>query len=667
MLESRLIRRDLRSGLKVSLLINDCRLRLVAIQAKFFFSNFYPLFFCLILSSVKEFWLDVLKRFLASAGVAVVFGVISLVLFTLIFSFAFRPSERKIPEQAILVIDLTMNLTDRPTGFRFEDLAMDALADRTKPRHFHLREVTQAIRKAAGDDEIRGVFLTGSLQPSGYGCGYSALAELGESLNQFKKSKKPLLAYTVNPGLRDYFVLSHADRIYLNPYGMIEFGGMASQVTFFGNAFEEYGIGVQVARTGEFKGAVEPFLQDQLSESNRQQIQGFLDDRWGDYLLRISHNRKLSLEKLHEIPQESFLLNAEKAVLAGLVDKAAYFDEVVDRLNEIGVVDEETDSFVKVGLSEYLDRPRNMNEVLEIKEDERPAVSVVYLEGAILDGMGDDGVYVGGDEIASRLRTIRKDGKTKAVVLRVNSPGGSVTGAEAVRREVERVREEGIPVVVSMGSVAASGGYWVAARSDRIFARPETITGSIGVFAMIPNLKDLGNRFGLTWDTVKTAPHADVFSIVRPRTDKEMDGIQAYVDDVYDRFLNHVSAGRDLNRTAVEGIAEGRVWSGRVAREVGLVDEFGGLDDAIRYAVELAELPKDFQVIEHPRVETPFELLSEILEEPVVRKTLSGSVADQSTVGRYLSDFERRIESFVRFNDPRDAYVLLPWLWEGSR
>ncbi|SVC31770.1 uncharacterized protein METZ01_LOCUS284624, partial [marine metagenome] len=406
---------------------------------------------------MKEFWLDVLKRFLASAGVAILFGVISVVLLTLVISSVLRPSEKEAPEEAILVIDLTMNLTDRPSGLDFEQLALQALAKQGQPRQFHLLEVTRAIRKAAGDDGILGIFLKGSLQPAGYGCGYAALAELGEALDDFRKSKKTIVGYAVDPSLRDYLVFSHADELFLNPYGTVEFGGMAAEVTFYGKAFEEYGIGVQVARTGEYKSAVEPYLSDHFSDSNREQLEEVLGDRWRDYLGHVSRNRELSLEQLQKIPDESFWLTGEKAVLAGLIDKEAHYDQVIDRLNEIGEVEEETGEFAQVTLDDYVDRPRTMSDVVALEDDDRPAVSVVYLEGAILDGWGDDGVFVGGDEIADRLRDIRQDDKTEVVVLRVNSPGGSVTGAEAVRREVERVRADDIPVVISMGSVAASG------------------------------------------------------------------------------------------------------------------------------------------------------------------------------------------------------------------
>ncbi|MBU61022.1 MAG: signal peptide peptidase SppA [Opitutae bacterium] len=612
---------------------------------------------------MKAFWLDVLKRFLASAGVALLFGLFSFVLLFSFMSLSLRAPEVEVPKDSILVIDLTMNVSDRPGGFDFEELAMKALSKRGEPKSFHLLELIQTIRKASADEEISGILLKGSLQPVGYGSGYAALAELGDALNEFRKSGKPIVGYAVDPSLPDYFLLSHADELFLNPYGSVLFNGMSAQVTFYGKAFEEYGIGVQVARTGEYKGAVEPFLSDRFSDSNREQLEEVLGDRWSDYVGLVARNRKLSLERLREISNDQFHLKAEDAVVAGLFDKAAHYDEVIDRLGEIGRVDEETGEFARVSLAKYVDRPSSVGDLQALEEDERPAVSVVYVEGAILDGRGDDGEFVGGDEIAGRLRDIRKDKKTKAVVLRINSPGGSVTGAEAIRREVERVRADGIPVVVSMGSVAASGGYWIAAKSERIFASPETITGSIGVFGLLPNIKDFGNRFGVTWDVVKTEPHADAFSFVRPRTETEMEHVQLYVEDIYDRFLEHVAAGRDMNKTEVHNVAKGRVWSGQDAREVGLVDEFGGLGDAILYAVELARLPDDFQLIEHPRVETPFEVLSELLDTPLASKLSNASMNQQNALVAQFKDVERNLHMFGRLNDPRSVYAVLPWFW----
>ena len=612
---------------------------------------------------MKAFWLDVLKRFLASAGVALLLGLFSFALLFTFMSSSLRVPKAEVSEDSILVIDLTMNVSDRPGGFDFEELAMRALSKRGEPKSFHLLELIRTIRKASADEEISGIFLKGSLQPVGYGSGYAALAELGEALNEFRKSGKPIVGYAVDPSLPDYYLLSHADELFLNPYGSILFNGMSAEVTFYGKAFEEYGIGVQVARTGEYKGAVEPFLSDRFSDSNREQLEEVLGDRWSDYLGLVARNRKLTVERLGEISREQFHLTAEDAVVAGLFDKSAHYDEVIDRLGEIGRVDEDTGEFARISLAKYVDRPSSVGDLQALEEDERPAVSVVYVEGAILDGRGDDGKFVGGDEIASRLRDIRNDEKTKAVVLRINSPGGSVTGAEAIRREVERVRADGIPVVVSMGSVAASGGYWIAAKSERIFAKPETITGSIGVFGLLPNIKDFGNRFGVTWDIVKTEPHADAFSFARPRTETEMEHIQLYVEDIYDRFLDHVAAGRDMNKTAVHEISKGRVWSGQDAREVGLIDEFGGLGDAILYAVELARLPDDFQLIEHPRVETPFEVLSELLETPIASKLSNASINQENALLARFKDMERNLYMFGRLNDPRSAYAVLPWFW----
>lgn len=618
---------------------------------------------------MKEFWLDVLKRFLAAVGVAVLFGVLSLVVFSYLLNSALSPEDEPLPDGAVLVIDLSMNLTDRPTGYDVADLARRSLSGLEGGRRFHLLEVLRAIHRASGDKSVRGLFLTGSLQPEGYGCGYAALAEVGEALLEFRKSGKPVLGYLSDPGQRDYFLYSHADKLYLNPYGSLMLNGMAAEVTFYGRAFEEFGVGAQVARTGEYKAAVEPYLSDRFSEPNREQLQVLLDARWRQYLERVASNRNLDPGSLRSRLRESFVIRAERAVELGLVDETLYYDEMLDRLAEVGEMDEDTGEVEKLYLDDYVERPDSPGEIRELEEDERPAVAVVYLEGAILDGNLDDGVYAGGDLIASRLREAREDERTRAIVLRVNSPGGSVTGSETVRREVVRAREEGIPVVASMGAMAASGGYWVSAPADLILARPETVTGSIGVFGLVLNVKELGNRFGLAWDVVKTESHSDAFSFFRPKSEEEMDQLQDFVDDLYERFLSHVAVSRDMNASEVEALARGRVWSGEDAREVGLVDEYGGLGAAIAKAAEMSGVEKDFQIMELPRAQTPVEALADFLSGPLSR-TASGSSfgggSGEALVTR-IRQFESRLGLLLRLNDPRHSYALFPWFPERAR
>ena len=309
----------------------------------------------------------------------------------------------------------------------------------------------------------------------------------------------------------------------------------------------------------------------------------------------------------------------------------------------------------RLNLGEYLKRLRP-NPLQEDEDGQK--IAIIYVEGAIVDGTVDDGQNVGGDKIARRIRKIRKDNDTyKAIVLRINSPGGSVSGSEAVLFELNRAREAGLPVVVSMGPVAASGGYWIATASDKIIAGPQTITGSIGVFGILANLESLGSNYGLNWDRVKTNQSSDIFPIARPKTDQEISIIQEYVNQTYQRFLSLVGESRKLALADVENLAEGRVWTGREAYELGLVDDLGGLSQAITVASELAELGNDFEIEEFPKVRTPAGAIAELLEVRHSGISLGGAFLDNPLLEK-LSDAEPILNSL---NDPLGIYGILPW------
>ena len=573
--------------------------------------------------------------------------LLGLVITTWVLS-SFKGTQEIEEEDAILVIDLSMNLTDRPEELDPAEL-IPQLA-RGGPRH-HLFEVLKALRKAAKDKRIQGIFLHGSLEPTGYGSGYPALAELNEELLRFRKSGKPILAFANSLTMRDYYLMSVADELLLNPYGDVMLQGFASQATFFGNAFEKYGVNVQLVRTGKFKGAAEPLISDRFSEENRAQIQAILDQRWLDVTDSMATHRKIQPDKLRTTLEKRFRFSPEEADVMGLIDRVAYADEAIERLGEIGSRDKESGDFVKITLKKYLEEMQGQ----ENKEAEQGEVAIVYVEGAITDSQvsPDD---AGAEEIVAELRDIRWKGKTKAVVLRVNSPGGGVTASENIRREIGLVREAGIPVVVSMGTVAASGGYWISAQCDRIFARPETLTGSIGVFGLFMDVEEMAKEFGVTWDTVKTAPHSDIMSFARPKNEEEIAMAQEVVDDYYDRFLDKVATGRGLPREKVEEIAQGHVWSGRDARANGLVDEFGGLLDAIEHAAKLAKLPTGHTVTEHPRKRGHMQLISELLDLSAMQEKQG-----RSPTKTVLRKLEKDFGTWARLNDRRGIYALLPW------
>jgi protease-4 len=349
------------------------------------------------------------------------------------------------------------------------------------------------------------------------------------------------------------------------------------------------------------------------------------------------------------------LWKPEAAVARGLVDRIDDFGGVIDRLIELGAAEKDENTFAQVEFGEYLESLRP--NPLEEDEDYRK-IAIVYVEGAIVDGTVDNGQNVGGNKIARRIRKIRKEDETyKAIVLRVNSPGGSVSGSEAILFELIRAREAGLPVVVSMGPVAASGGYWIATASDKIIAGPQTITGSIGVFGILPNIESFGSSYSLNWDRVKTNPSADIFSIARPKTDQEISIIQGYVNQTYERFISLVGEGRKLALADVENLAEGRVWTGKQAYDLGLVDDIGGLSQAITVASELADLGSDFEIEEFPKVRTPAEAIAELLEVRQNGISLGRDSFDHPILQK-LSETEPILNSL---NDPLGVYGILPW------
>ncbi|PLZ38132.1 signal peptide peptidase SppA, partial [Fischerella thermalis WC542] len=348
-----------------------------------------------------------------------------------------------------------------------------------------------------------------------------------------------------------------------------------------------------------FKGAVEPFVLDKLSPENRQQTQKLLDDVWTEWRNAVGYSRKITPAKLQAIADNQAFLQAEQAKSNGLVDKLGYFDQVVADLKQLTDSDKDDKTFRQISLSEYAQVP---GQSLSTERNSKNKIAVVYAEGEIVDGQGSDG-EIGGDSFARIFRKLRQEEDVKAIVLRINSPGGSATAAEVMQREVRLTREKK-PVVVSMGDVAASGGYWIASDSNRIFAEPNTITGSIGVFGLLFNAQELANNNGITWDTVKTGRYADSQTLSRPKTPEELAIYQRSVNKIYNIFLDKVAQGRNIPEAKVAEIAQGRVWSGTAAKNIGLVDEIGGLDAAITYAAAQAKLGNDWKLEEYPKYGT---------------------------------------------------------------
>ena len=584
---------------------------------------------------------DFFKTFFAALLALIVAGGVAFLLFIGVLAAIGASGKPSVPSKAVLVFDMDTSLTD---------------ADRTPEPAEALREAmggggahTQAlpaaidaIDRAASDSRIAGLFLTGNLQSAGP----AQLKELREAIQRFK-AKKPVLAYNLGWGKREYYLAAGASTVYMNPFGNLEVNGLASEPMFFGDAFKKYGVEVQVTRVGKYKSAVEPFILDRMSDPNREQVQKLLDDLWGDWKTSVAKDRKTTPEALQVIADDKGILEADEAKKLGLVDTIAPYDEVLDALKGLVGRKPKDKDFPQISLAAYAGIPGDAKQG-------HNRIAVLVAEGEIVDGEGRPN-QIGGDSLSQELRRLRLDNRVKAVVLRVNSPGGSAAASELIQREVILTKKVK-PVVVSMGHLAASGGYWISTYGDRIFAEPGTITGSIGVFGMLPNVKKLANDHGITWDSVQTAKLANPMTLTRPKTDFELARIQGLVDHIYDQFIAKVADSRRMKKEAVQEIAQGRVWSGQEALKLGLVDELGGLDAAVKYAAKKAKVENDYYVA-GPEEEP--DALKEI-----VRSMLQGKprkLAKAGPVDVLVGDLKHQVELLSSLNDPQGVYARLPF------
>ncbi len=572
-------------------------------------------------------------------------GTSSLVF--LFFSTTSQQQEPTVQEKSILTFDLSTEIADsQPPA----NIAQAISGGNTNT--MTLRQVLNALDKAAEDEHIVGIFLDGR---KGVGSsGYANLAEVRNALDRFQAKGKKVIAYDVNWSEREYYLSSIADEVIINPMGVMEINGLSSQQIFFQGALEKYGIGVQVIRVGSYKSAVEPYTRKNLSSENRQQTQALLTDLWSKFLSTVGESRQLSAQDLQKIADEKGFVRPQYALKAGLVDRVAYFDKAIASLKELTgqKAGEENESVRQIALNTYASNTITEDSSLE-KVDRK--IAVVYAEGSIVGGKGNI-QEIGSDRFAKEFRQLREDDSVKAVVLRVNSPGGSATASEVILREILLTRKHK-PVIVSMGNIAASGGYWISAGADHIFAEENTITGSIGVFGLLTNIQEIGENHGVTWDVVKTGRFADIGSTVRPKTAEELAIYQKSVTNTYNLFLNKVAQYRNLPRKKVDEIAQGRIWSGKEAYKIGLVDQIGGLEAAIAYAAETAKLGKNWQLEEYPQQRSfEAEILDRLMKIEALEQTAS---VDPLTVE--LLKFKSNLTIFQSLNDPQGVYARLPF------
>jgi len=500
--------------------------------------------------------------------------------------------EIKIKENTVLVMNLERRvLVERSSE---DDPDFSSLSFFGGVPTVGLTSLKNAIRTAKENGDIKGIFLKGGTLIAGQ----AGIKELRDELKSFKESGKFIVSYGEIYTENGYYLSSVSDEIYINPSGLIEFNGLASETLFFKGLFEKLEIEPQVFRVGDFKSAVEPFLLDKMSDENRLQTQSFLDDLNDFYLKEIAESRGMDFETVSDINANMLVRKLKDATELNIMDGLWYEDQVIDLMKQkLGLKKEDKINTINVS--------RTNKAIKSKKKYSGNRIAVIVAEGEIMGGDADG--IVSSDKFKEEIKKAKNNKNVKAIVLRVNSPGGSALASEVIWRELEEARKEK-PVIASMGEVAASGGYYIAAASDSIVAQPNTITGSIGIFALWFNAQGLlNNKLGITTDVVKTGQLSDFLSPTRKVTEMERSIFQGQVEEGYDIFLDRVAEGRDMTKEEVMKVASGRVWTGNQALENGLVDVLGGLDDAIKIAAEKAGISDDYRVVYYPEFKPWFE------------------------------------------------------------
>ncbi|MDO4771267.1 signal peptide peptidase SppA [Porphyromonas sp.] len=530
-------------------------------------------------------------------GVVVASVIVFFLFFTMLGSFissitaSFSSPDapakvKKISEGSVLLLDLSGNINDRKTSDFYSDFSLKSSKDKNYPLH----EIIKSIEIATKDPKVEAIIL--KLEKSSMG--FATAQELRKHLDNFRKSGKPIYSYSDRYDFGNYYVSSVADKVYMNPYGFLNISGLSSTTIFYPGILKKVGVEMQVFKVGTFKGAVEPFVNTKLSEANKMQIQTYLDGLWNSTKEDIATSRGILSDSIQAYANRGGLFNeASEAIRLRLVDSLMYgadFKEVI-AMNVLG------DKKAEVEYLSVAEVIASEKKALRAKGD----VAVIFAEGAIADvsdnslpGFGS-GEKVINRALISQLREVADDDDVKAVVLRVNSPGGDAFLSELIHHEVKKLKEKK-PIVVSMGNYAASGGYYISCEASKIYADPFTLTGSIGIFGMFPNFTGLAQKLDVTHETVKTAQLADFGEAYRPMTAQEKEVLQDYIERGYDTFITRVAEGRGMTKAQVDSVGQGRVWLGMNAVSLGLVDQLGNLADAISEAARLADLGSDYTV-----------------------------------------------------------------------
>jgi protease-4 len=535
--------------------------------------------------------LQFLKYTLATVTGLILFSVLGILLIIGIASGLSKKTATEVKPKTVLRLDFKDEIVERATVDPFARIRGDMVEKEG------LNEILENIRKAKEDENVGGILLDLGI----VNAGAASREEIRYALKEFKSAGKFIYAKADYYYNANYSLASLADKIFITPTGEMIFNGTAAQPMFYKGMLDKIGVELQVVRHGKFKGAVEPFIKEHLSEENRLQIRRYKEAVYSNFMANIAEDRKMDVNTLYAIADELKVRSPEDAKSLGLIDELAYADQVEKALREkLGLGEKDKISYL--GLSKYKNAPGKKKE-----GDASNKIAVIYAQGEIRDGEGDNET-IGGTTLAETVAKARNDDKIKAIVLRINSPGGSAMASDIIWREVKLAAEKK-PLIVSMGDVAASGGYYIAAPAAFIYAEPSTITGSIGVFGLYPNIgKLLNDKLGITTDTVKIGKYSDLGNTTRQFTEDEKQIFQAFIERTYDDFITRVAEGRHKNKADIDSIAQGRVWAAADALNLGLVDKIGSLDDAIKLAAEKAGV-SSYRITEMPKLKDPVEEL----------------------------------------------------------
>jgi len=571
-----------------------------------------------------------IKMFFASFLALVIFVIIGFLFMIVWISSIASADKVRVGSNAVLVVDLSLPYQER--------LMENPLAAFSSDQYDipGLYDVVRIIRKASEDSAVKGIYVKCSSNNNGF----AGSEEIRNAILEFKKTGRFVYAYGDVIAQKAYYVGSVADKVYCNPKGGVDWRGFAVHLAFVKKTLEKLEIQPQIFYAGKFKSATEPFREVKMTEPNRVQTKEILEDIYGHFLEKISEARKIDTASLRDLADNNSIQFASNALQYKLVDGLKYDDEVKDEIKaRLKLGKEQSINFIP--LEKYA-------KAVNYKGSGKNRIALIYAQGDIVDGKGEEG-QIGSTTYRNLIRKAREDKNVKAIVVRINSGGGSSLASENIWREMSLARKDK-PVVVSFGDVAASGGYYLACNADSIFAQSNTITGSIGVFAMIPNMeKFFDDKLGITFDGVKTSPEADAFTVVKPLSEKQKQFIQNEIDTIYHDFKSRVSEGRKKNMNYVDSIAQGRIWSGDRGLQLGLVDRIGGIQDAIDCAARMAKVT-DFRIREYPEPQSFFDKLFGGYKQTYKSKAIKEELGEE---GHQLYMTIKRVKAMVGVSQSR--------------